>query len=201
MFFWAKYTSPWYSANPAITFNNVLLPAPVKPRITISSPTNFRGIYEFEEVELNEACIDYGINDRLIATIEVEYTPEGEEMISNSFTGNTQINTLLPELQCVITYDMISSSYSAESGEENYNITVEIINGLDLEKIEYTCGIDDLEESDLDTEEEQFNFNCDYIFELGYEDEIYIVKAEITDKMGDRTAICQENVGLCLPYV
>lgn len=155
------------------------------------------GHYKFTNVKLNEECLKYEINEQLVGTIDVEYT-FNNTLYTNTSTGNSSVNTMIPPLECEIFYDMEGTNPESEK----YNITVQIYHGIDMQRIIYTCGLEDMEQADLNGADE-YEFNCEYEFKEE-EDTEYIVQVIVRDNENLRTvweASCTANVGLCLPYV
>ena len=83
----------------------------------------FVGGYRFDDVELNDTCLEYGISDFLEAGIKVDYTTTDGVPLTNNFDGDIPIDTTLPTLACNI----------------NYKILVQVINLGSTESIMLLC--------------------------------------------------------------
>jgi hypothetical protein len=165
-------------------------------------PYSYTGNYRFDDVELNAVCLEYDIIDSLVAGIKVDYTTTDGVPLTNNFDGDIPIDTTLPTLACNINYKMAGSSYKPGEGTEEYNVTVLIENEIKLDKIIYTCGNEEDEETEnLGEDENEFTFMCEYNFEAGNEDEIFRVQAQVWDEIGPRNTTCVVDIGLCYPYI
>lgn len=164
-------------------------------------PYSYTGNYRFNNVELNAACLEYDIIDSLVAGIKVDYTTDDGTALTTSSHGQIPVNTALGILTCDLNYKLTSSNYRPGEGEEEYLITITVENQYkDPEVIEYKCGNEEGEDWKTTTEDE---FECAYEFDsVNPEDVIYIAQARVKDDiMEGREAVCNANIGLCLPYV
>lgn len=164
-------------------------------------PYSYTGNYRFDDVELNDVCLEYGITDILVAGIKVDYTTDDGTALTTSSHGQIPVNTALGVLTCDLNYKLTSSNYRPGEGEEEYLITITVENQYqDPEVIEYKCGNEEGEDWKTTTEDE---FECAYEFDsVNPEDVIYIAQARVKDNiMEGREAVCNANIGLCLPYV
>ncbi len=161
----------------------------------------FRGSYRFDDVKLNDVCLEYDITDILVAGIKVDYTTDDGTALTTSSQGQIPVNTALGVLTCDLNYKLTSSNYRPGEGEEEYLITITVENQYqDPGVIEYKCGNEEGEDWKTTTEDE---FECAYEFDsVNPEDVIYIAQARVKDNiMEGREAVCNANIGLCLPYV
>lgn len=158
--------------------------------------TNSNGNYTYSNVQLKAECLKLEKTDLLIATIGVRYQID-EQTLVGTYEGDATYNTNIPSLDCEIFYDMEGTNPESEK----YNITVQIYHGIDMQRIIYTCGLEDMEQADLNGADE-YEFSCEYEFKDD-EDTEYIVAATVydTDERIVSNFTCTANVGLCLPYV